>query len=96
MKMPGIRIDRLEVRLRGVSPGLVRASSEGLGNEVLEQLIRERLFLNEKPGSEINRIDPDALKISMDESPSDLRRMIAGRIVESISTQNRQKTKKEG
>ena len=94
--MPGVRIDRIEVRLRGVSPGLVRASSEGLGNEVLEQLIRERLFLNEKPGSKINRIDPDALKISMDESPSDLRRMIAGKIVESISTQNRQKTKKEG
>ena len=94
--MPGIRIDRIEVRLRGVSPGFVRALSEGLGNEVLEQLIRERLFLNEKPGGKINRIDPDTLKISMHESPSDLRRMIAGRIVESISTQNRQKTKKEG
>jgi hypothetical protein len=96
MKMPDIRIDRLEVCLRGISPGLARASSEGLGNEVLEQLIRERLFLNEKPGSKINRIDPDALKISMDESPSDLRRMIAGRIVESISTQYRQKIRKEG
>lgn len=93
--MPGIRIDRIEVRLRGVSPGLVRASSEGLGNEVLEQLIRERLFLNEKPGGKINRIDPDALKISMDESPSDLRRMIAGRIVESISTQTDRKPKRK-
>lgn len=89
--MPAIRIDRVEVHLRGVSPGLVRASSEGLGNEVLEQLIRERLFLNEKTGSKINRIDPDPLKISMDESPSDLRRMIAGRIVESISIQYGQK-----
>jgi hypothetical protein len=96
MRMPDIRIDRLEVCLRGVSPKLVRASSEGLGNEVLEQLIRECLFLNKKPGSKINRIDPDALKISMDESPLDLRRMIAGRIVESISTQYRQKIRKEG
>ncbi len=94
--MPNIRINRIEVRLRGVSPRLARASAEGLGNEILDQVTRERLFQNEKPGPRISRIDTDALNICMDESPPDLRRMIAGRIVESISTQNRQKTRKEG
>ena len=93
--MQGIRIDRLEVLIRGVSPDLVRLASDRMGNEVLEQLIQGHLYESAKPGGRIKRIRPDVLKIGKYESPSDLRRMIAHRVVESMTTQNRQAPKKE-
>ncbi len=99
MKMPGIRIDRVEVRLRGVSPELARTLSRELGHGVLDELVRERLFLDEQPGSRnnrVNRIAPEPLKIKGDETPSRVKRMIATRIVESISTQNSANSRKEG
>ena len=96
MKMAGIRIDRIEIRLRSLSPELVRSACEGLGKEILEQLVAKRLFLNEKSGLSINRIAPDTLKIGGDNDPSDLRRIIAGRIAESVSAQKRRKTSGKG
>ncbi|MCP4117239.1 MAG: hypothetical protein GY737_17955 [Desulfobacteraceae bacterium] len=99
MKMPGIRIDRLEVRLRGVSPELARTLSRELGHGVLEQLVRERLFFNGKPGagdSRVSRIAPAPLKIKGDETSSDVGQRIAARIVESISTRNGANTVKKG
>lgn len=99
MKMPGIRIDRLEVRLRGVSQGVARTLARELGHGVLEQLVGERLFSDENPGAwagRVNRIAPAPLQIKRDESPSDVKQRIAARIVESISTRNSANTGKEG
>jgi hypothetical protein len=94
--MPGIKIDRLEIRLSGVSPEMARASSRGLGRAVLDQLIRDRVFLNGKPGGRIDRLAPDTLKFETSAGPSALRGRISGRIVDAISTPNRRKTEREG
>ena len=99
MKMPGIRIDRLEVRLRGGSHSLARTLARELGHGVLEQLVRERLFPDENPDTRagrVNRIAPAPLQIKRDETPSDVKQRIAARIVESISTRNSANTGKDG
>ncbi len=84
--MTGIKIDRLKIRLRGISPQVARSLAEGLGHELLGQLARQQGLLKAKRTNNISKIDSGAFQASRDTSPSDLRRIIAGRIVGAIES----------
>ena len=90
--MRGIKIDRLEIRLKGIPPEVVRDSVTGLGNELLAKISKQGSLLRERRAVKINRIDSGTLQTSGDTNFSDLRGMIINRIVESIASKIRKST----
>lgn len=96
MEMPSIKVDRIQVRLRDISPRLVRASVKGMGNELLKQLAGRQFSLKEKSGGRISRIDSGTLQAERDTTSTDLRRMIGKRIIESIASKTKSEAGKRG
>jgi hypothetical protein len=80
--MQSVKVDRLEIRLKGTSPGVARSAAAGLGNEVLGQLSKRSGPSEKKPAK---TIDLGTLETVRGTRSSDLRRAIAARIVESIT-----------
>lgn len=87
--MTSIKIDRLEIRLKGISSRMARLSVAGLGHELQKQLAKHSGLLKEKHTININKIDSGALKTSKATNYSDLRRVIAGRIAGSIASKTK-------
>jgi hypothetical protein len=84
--MKNIKVDRIGIRLKGISPQLARSTAAGLGNELIEQLGKQSGLLKKKGVINIRNIDTGMFKTSKDTGSSGLRRMIAGRIAESIAS----------
>jgi hypothetical protein len=78
--MQSVKVDRLEIRLKGASPEVVRSAAAGLGNEVLGQLSKRSGPLGKEPAKTIY------LGTLEGKGASDLRRTIAARIIESITS----------
>jgi hypothetical protein len=78
-----IEIDRLEIRVRGVSSEVARSAVAGLGNEVLG-LLAERP--GERAARKVVRMDLGKLESVRDANSSHLRRAIAARVVGSITS----------
>lgn len=83
MNKKDIRIDRLDIRLRGVSK-VSPDSIEGIGSDLLEKLAKKQEMLKEKRPGRIEKIDSGTLKIGKDASPSDLHRAVATRIADAV------------
>jgi hypothetical protein len=84
-----IKIERLEIRLKGVSAERARAAVSGLGSELMEQLGAEQKFGRQSGGGrsiKIARIDAGTTGASgaSERSPAELRRLIVRRIAASI------------
>ncbi|MFQ5793437.1 MAG: hypothetical protein ACE5JP_00100 [Candidatus Bipolaricaulia bacterium] len=90
--MTNIKIDRLEIRLKDISPQVARSSVAGLGHELLKQLAKQHGLLRKKHAINISKIDSGAFRTSTGTSAFDLRRMIAGRISESITSKTKSYT----
>lgn len=84
--MESVKVDRLEIRLRGTSPEVARSAAAGLGNEVLVQLSRRSGPLRKETARTIGRIDLGTLETLRGKGSSDLRRVIAASIVRSITS----------
>jgi hypothetical protein len=84
--MESVKIDRLEVRLKGISPEVARSAAASLGTEVLGQLSKRSGPLRNEPATTISRIDLGTLETERDTGSSDLRRTIAARVVKSITS----------
>ena len=84
--MKSVKVDRLEIRLKGISPEVARSSAAGLGNEVLGQLSERPGQLPKGPAKTIGRIDSGTLETAQGTCSSDLRRVIAARVVKSITS----------
>ncbi len=84
--MKSVKVDRLEVRLKGISPEVARSAAAGLGNEVLDQLSKRSGPSRKGPAKTVGRIDLGTLEIVRGTGSSDLRRAIAARVVESITS----------
>ncbi len=82
--MKGIKIDRLEIRLRGISPRVARSTVSGLGDELLNNVSKEDGLFSQSGTVNITKIDSGKFQTPWYVSSSDLRKMIANRITESI------------
>ncbi|MEW6417492.1 MAG: hypothetical protein AB1480_05145 [Nitrospirota bacterium] len=82
--MKDIKIDRLEIRLCGISPRVALSTVSGLGNELLKNVSKEDGLFNQSSAVNISKIDSGKFQTRGYVSSSDLRKMIANRITESI------------
>jgi hypothetical protein len=82
--MKSVKVDRLEIRLKCISPEVARSAAAGLGNEVLGQLSERPRPLPK--GKTIGRIDLGTIVTVRGRGSSDLRRAIAAKVVESITS----------
>jgi hypothetical protein len=78
-----IHIDRLEIRLKGTSPGAARGAVDGLGNELMRHLSDGRLE-GARGAARIDAIDIPALKAGRGVSAAELRAAIVRRIGDEI------------
>jgi hypothetical protein len=82
----GIKIDRLEIHLKNISPEVARGSIPGLGEELMGQLSLRKDKLRKNTEANIDNIDSGEQRTGNETGSFDLRKMIAGRIAESIVT----------
>ena len=88
MSKQNIKIERLEIRLKGVSAERARAAAANLGSELMHELAAAQAF-GRRGGAgrsiSIARIDSGTSAAGAGEmSPAELRRMIVRRIAASI------------
>ena len=79
-----IDVDRLDIRLKGVSPASARAAVGDLGRELMGQLAAPRQDPGDQRTGSIDRLDSGTVRLASGATPSELRRTIAGRIAAAI------------
>lgn len=84
MSTRNVHIDRLEIRMKGISPEAARASASGLGSEVLEGLGSIANANQSKRDTRIGKVDAGNLKVDGATGPTELRRRMAEQVVRSI------------
>jgi hypothetical protein len=84
MSKRSISIERLEIRLKGISPQSARSAVSGLGQDLLGQLASLQSPSGGKRAIKIGRIDTGAFRLPGEIAPSELRRLIARRIAASV------------
>ncbi len=84
--MKSVKVDRLEIHLKGVSSEVARSAVAGLGNEVLGQLSKQSGPTQKKLPKHVERVDVGTLKTARGTSSSELRRAVAIRIARSITS----------
>lgn len=82
--MKGIKIDRLEIRLKGIPQRVAYDSINGLGNELLTRFSKEQGLLKRRGTIRINKIDSGTVQAHGVTNYSGLRGIITNRIAESI------------
>ena len=86
MSKRSIDIDRLNIRLKGVSPEAARAAVGDLGRELMGQLTTPRQGPGGERSGNIGHVDSGTVQIASGNTPSELRRAIARRIAVSINS----------
>lgn len=84
--MKSVKVDRLEIRLKGISPEVARSTAAGLGNEVLGQLSERSGPSRKESAKSISRVDLGTLETVRGAGSSGLRRAIAAEIVKSVTS----------
>ena len=87
MSKRSIDIERLEVKLVGISPDAAHMAVAGLGQELLQQLASVANVGHRKGAHRIDEIDSGTLNPAKGTSPSALRKAIAQKITGSIHSQ---------
>ena len=82
--MPSIKIHRLKIHLKSISPQSARNLADGLGNELIAQLADHQYQLKEPHA--ITNIDAGTIQTRGKTKPTDIRRQAARRITESITS----------
>lgn len=82
--MDSVKVDRLEIRIKGVPTEVARSAAAGLGNEVLSRLSERPGPPREEAARRFGRIDLGTLEAVRGASSSDLRRAIAARVAGAI------------
>ena len=83
-----IEIERLEIRLNGITPESARAAAGGLGRELLDQLAGLQSKGDGRTGR-IDRLDAGTVRLASSPTPSELRRTIAASAAASITPRTR-------
>lgn len=85
MSRRGIEIDRLQIRLQGVTPESARSAVGDLGRELLGRLGRDHGQGCERSGN-IDHVDAGTVRLTSGVTASELGSTIAGRIAASIDS----------
>ena len=84
--MRKVKIDRLNIRIKGVSRQVYRQSMDGLGREVLSHLLTSGALSKANGNISLRQADCGTLQVSRDATPSGTRTMIARAVARSISS----------
>ena len=84
MSRRSIAIDRLAIRLKGISPESARAAVGGLGRELQGRLATGSPGSGRQRAGSIARVDAGAVRLASGATPSQLRTTIADRIAACI------------
>lgn len=86
--MTVIKIDQLNIKLKGISAELTQDSLRNLGQEILAELIKQPQFGKRNAMIKISTIDSTQVFIPKNTNSSDLRKIMAQNIGKSITTKN--------
>jgi hypothetical protein len=87
MNERNIKIDRLEIRLKGVGAEVARAAADDLGHEVLGQLAAQQVGLSGRRSVHIGEIDSGSFRQPGQMNSAELRSFIARKVAASIISQ---------
>lgn len=79
-----IRIERLVIRLRGISLQVAQVLADGLGREILEQLVRQGRVAGETRLATIGSLDLGTLPARRSGNPKQLSSLAAHAITDAI------------
>ena len=81
-----IKVDRLEIRLKGGDPNAGRELGTSIGEEVLQQIANQAGVARGKRSIRIAQIDAGALRLESDPNAPGARRAIAKQIAARVSS----------
>ncbi len=84
MSKQSIQIERLEIRLKGISPESARAAVSDLGRDLAGRLAWPRNLPGGRRAVRIGRIEAGMFRLPGESAPSELRRVVAQRIAAAI------------
>lgn len=84
MNRTNIHIDRLHIRLKGVSPHTAYSLVNGLGSGLLSQLAKQSHLLREKQPIHIDNMNAGTLKAGQNVNSANLTSLIVDRTVNGI------------
>jgi hypothetical protein len=91
MNRRNVSIDRLQIRLRGVSSQSARSAVKDIGAELLGQLATPGVLAKAHRRA-IGKIEAGKFSVPPGTAPSELRELIARRIAESIKMKTGQRS----
>jgi hypothetical protein len=86
MSKRSISIDRLQIRLKGVSPESARAAAGGLGRDLMGELAARGREPGRQRTGDIAHVDAGAVPLASGAMPSELRRTIVAGIAAAIGS----------
>lgn len=89
MSRQSIKIDHLEIRLKGISPDVARSAVDGLGQNLLDQLSSVQGLSLKNRAINIGKTEPSTLHVAAGAKPNELRSAIGERIATSIRSKLR-------
>jgi hypothetical protein len=84
MNKTDIKIKRLQIRLKGISPQTARAATDGLGQSLAAELGRDARMKSGGASVNVGEIKPNTLIAGQGTSPAALRSLIAAHIAASV------------
>jgi hypothetical protein len=81
-----ISIDKINIRLKGVSPQETRIVSNGLGNQILQVLSESPSLQSKSIPQSIVTLEAGTIQTSRDTSPDTIKKRIAAQISHSLRT----------
>ena len=81
-----LKIERLEIRMQGISPQVARAAVTGLGHALLTQLAQQHGLLQKKRRITVGKIDAGSLQPARNLRPAELQGQMAHRIIAAVTS----------
>lgn len=82
-----IRIDRLNIRSRGMTPTVARAAVQNLGPEILQGLSQQQQNLPTDSPIQLETLNLGTVRAPQLQTPQQMRTAIARAVVHAIATQ---------
>jgi hypothetical protein len=85
MSKTNVRIENLQVNMRGVSPDVARQTAANVGQEVLKELSFHQAYMKNARTTKIENIETGSISITSGVQPDRLRGLIAERVAAAIA-----------
>ena len=85
-----IKIDRIQIRGKRISPPVARAAASGLGQELLQELAGHRGNFSSRRAVQIDRLDLGIVKVSRRGDVGQVKTAIAAAVARAIAARSHQ------